>query len=78
MPDIAEAAAQLDVESAILDGEAVALDKHGVSNFADLRRHFRKGGNTTLRISHSTSSTWTDTICAACHSRSEKKFSKVC
>ncbi len=43
IPDIAEAAAQLDVESAILDGEAVALDKHGVSNFADLQAAFHEG-----------------------------------
>lgn len=43
MPDIADAAAKLDVESAILDGEAVALDHHGVSNFADLQAAFAEG-----------------------------------
>jgi len=43
MPDIADAAAKLHVESAILDGEAVALDKHGVSNFADLQAAFHEG-----------------------------------
>jgi bifunctional non-homologous end joining protein LigD len=43
MPDIADAAAKLDVESAILDGEAVALDNHGVSNFADLQAAFHEG-----------------------------------
>ncbi len=43
MPDIADAAAQLEVESAILDGEAVALDNRGVSNFADLQAAFHEG-----------------------------------
>jgi bifunctional non-homologous end joining protein LigD len=43
MPDIAEAAAKLNVENAILDGEAVTLDKHGVSNFADLQAAFHEG-----------------------------------
>ena len=43
MPDIADAAAKLNVESAILDGEAVALDKRGVSNFADLQAAFHEG-----------------------------------
>jgi bifunctional non-homologous end joining protein LigD len=43
MPDIAHAAAQLDVASAILDGEAVALDKEGVSSFADLQAAFQDG-----------------------------------
>jgi bifunctional non-homologous end joining protein LigD len=43
MPDIAHAAAQLNVTSAILDGEAVALDKDGVSNFADLQAAFQEG-----------------------------------
>jgi len=43
MPDIAAAAARLNVESAILDGEAVALDSHGVSNFADLQAAFHEG-----------------------------------
>jgi bifunctional non-homologous end joining protein LigD len=43
MPDIAGAAAGLGVESAILDGEAVALDERGVSNFADLQAAFSEG-----------------------------------
>jgi bifunctional non-homologous end joining protein LigD len=43
MPDIADAAARLNVESAILDGEAVALDDRGVSNFADLQAAFHEG-----------------------------------
>jgi bifunctional non-homologous end joining protein LigD len=43
MPDIAAAAARLNVESAILDGEAVALDDRGVSSFADLQAAFHEG-----------------------------------
>ena len=42
MPDIAAAAAKLNVKDAILDGEAVALDKNGVSNFADLQAAFQE------------------------------------
>ena len=40
MPDIARAAERLNVRSAILDGEAVALDDWGLSNFADLQAAF--------------------------------------
>jgi bifunctional non-homologous end joining protein LigD len=43
MPDIADAAARLNVESAILDGEAVALDERGVSDFAALQAAFHEG-----------------------------------
>jgi bifunctional non-homologous end joining protein LigD len=43
MPDIASAAAELNAKSAILDGEAVALDDRGVSNFADLQAAFHEG-----------------------------------
>jgi bifunctional non-homologous end joining protein LigD len=43
MPDVAAAAALLNVESAILDGEAVALDNRGVSSFADLQAAFQDG-----------------------------------
>jgi bifunctional non-homologous end joining protein LigD len=43
MPDIAAAAAKLRVNDAIIDGEAVALDKRGVSNFADLQAAFQEG-----------------------------------
>ena len=43
MPEIAGAAAKLSVKDAILDGEAVALDEHGVSNFADLQAAFQEG-----------------------------------
>src|ERR1700734_779038 len=43
MPDIARAASSLNLTSAILDGEAVALDERGVSNFADLQAAFHEG-----------------------------------
>lgn len=43
MPGIADAATKMNVESAILDGEVVALDDRGVSNFADLQAAFQEG-----------------------------------
>lgn len=43
MPDIAKAAAGLNVTSVILDGEAVALDDRGVSDFAALQAAFHEG-----------------------------------
>ncbi len=42
MPDIARAASRLKVESAILDGEAVTLDKNGISDFAALQAAFQE------------------------------------
>jgi bifunctional non-homologous end joining protein LigD len=42
MPEIAEAAAQLPVETAIIDGEVVALDSKGIANFADLQAVFQE------------------------------------
>jgi bifunctional non-homologous end joining protein LigD len=45
MPDIATAAKQLPVTSAIIDGEAVVLDEKGVSNFAQLQAAFQDGGH---------------------------------
>jgi len=42
MPDIAAAAEQLPVTSAILDGEAVVLDERGVSSFAELQAAFQE------------------------------------
>ncbi|HEV2325961.1 MAG TPA: DNA ligase D [Terracidiphilus sp.] len=42
MPDVAQAAAQLGVSSAILDGEAVVLDEKGLSNFAALQAAFQE------------------------------------
>ena len=43
MPDLARAASQLPVESAILDGEAVVLDEKGATSFADLQIAFQEG-----------------------------------
>jgi bifunctional non-homologous end joining protein LigD len=43
MPVLAAAAAKLDVESCILDGEVVALDNEGRSNFSDLQAAFAEG-----------------------------------
>ena len=48
MPDLANAAAQLAVESAILDGEAVVLDDKGSTNFADLQAAFQEGAKVQL------------------------------
>ncbi|HLY43806.1 MAG TPA: DNA ligase D [Terracidiphilus sp.] len=42
MPELAQAAATLDVDSAILDGEVVVLDSHGRANFGDLQASFQK------------------------------------
>lgn len=43
MPDIARAAEQLPVKTAILDGEVVALDRKGIASFADLQAAFQEG-----------------------------------
>lgn len=48
MPSIAAAAAELPVESAVLDGEVVALDRHGIANFADLQAAFQEGREKNL------------------------------
>ena len=48
MPKIAAAAAQLDVNNAILDGEAVAFDEKGIASFADLQAAFQDGKETAL------------------------------
>jgi bifunctional non-homologous end joining protein LigD len=48
MPGIAQAAAQLQVKSGVLDGELVALDENGVSSFADLQAAFQEGKQTYL------------------------------
>jgi bifunctional non-homologous end joining protein LigD len=48
MPKLAEAAAELGVESAILDGELVVLDHTGRSNFSDLQAAFQDGKKVDL------------------------------
>jgi len=45
MPQIARAAEQLKVESAILDGETVVLDEKGTTSFADLQAAFQDDAN---------------------------------
>ncbi|MCG6156687.1 DNA ligase D [Rubinisphaera margarita] len=41
-PELAESIAKLDAESAVLDGEVVAVDKNGVSSFQQLQNAFRR------------------------------------
>jgi bifunctional non-homologous end joining protein LigD len=48
MKDIAHAAEQLPVESAILDGEVVVLNESGGTSFADLQAAFQEGADKTL------------------------------
>jgi bifunctional non-homologous end joining protein LigD len=48
MPNIAHAATKLPVKSVILDGEVVALDEQGRSNFADLQMAFQEGRQRSL------------------------------
>src|SRR5258708_34674970 len=48
MPHIAQAAARLGVGSAVLDGEVVALDAEGRSNFSDLQSAFQNGRQADL------------------------------
>ncbi|HUN85104.1 MAG TPA: DNA ligase D [Terracidiphilus sp.] len=43
MPGLARAAAKFDAENCILDGEVVALDREGRSNFSDLQAAFAEG-----------------------------------
>ncbi len=48
MSHIAQAAARLSAESAVLDGEVVALDAEGRSNFSDLQSAFQYGRQADL------------------------------
>jgi bifunctional non-homologous end joining protein LigD len=48
MPDIAGAAQDLPVQSAILDGEVVVLDAAGTSSFAELQAAFQEGKKVQL------------------------------
>ncbi|MCV0397370.1 MAG: DNA ligase D [Rhizobiaceae bacterium] len=43
-PSVAEAAARLDVSSALLDGEIVAFDKAGRTDFSSLQKAIKAGG----------------------------------
>jgi bifunctional non-homologous end joining protein LigD len=48
MPDLARAAEQLHVDSAVLDGEVVVLDEKGGTSFSDLQAAFQDGEKTDL------------------------------
>lgn len=48
MPDLAQSAQQLPVESAILDGEAVVLDEKGSTSFAALQTAFQEGSKAEI------------------------------
>jgi bifunctional non-homologous end joining protein LigD len=48
MPDLAQAAQQLPVERAILDGEAVVLDEKGSTSFAALQTAFQEGSKADI------------------------------
>jgi bifunctional non-homologous end joining protein LigD len=48
MPDLASAAAQLPVDTAILDGEVVVIDEKGGTSFADLQAAFQEGADVDL------------------------------
>ncbi|HEX3438626.1 MAG TPA: DNA ligase D [Pseudacidobacterium sp.] len=48
MPNIAQAAAQMPVKSALIDGEAVVLDESGKSSFAALQAAFEEGKHAQL------------------------------
>jgi len=48
MRELQHAAEELPVESAILDGEVVVLDKQGGTSFADLQAAFQEGANVEL------------------------------
>jgi bifunctional non-homologous end joining protein LigD len=47
-PDIAQAVERLRLESAILDGEVVALDNDGVTDFQRLQNWLKRGGQDSL------------------------------
>lgn len=48
MPDLARAAEELPCDSAVLDGETVALDEKGATSFADLQAAFQEGAKVHL------------------------------
>jgi bifunctional non-homologous end joining protein LigD len=45
---VAQAVEELPIDSAILDGEVVSLDEHGVSNFQQLQNQLKRGDLATL------------------------------
>jgi bifunctional non-homologous end joining protein LigD len=48
MPELANAAEQLPVESAVLDGEVVVIDEKGGTSFSDLQAAFQEGAKVDL------------------------------
>jgi bifunctional non-homologous end joining protein LigD len=48
MPELASAAEQLPVESAVLDGEVVVIDEKGGTSFSDLQAAFQEGAKVDL------------------------------
>src|SRR5439155_13291921 len=48
MPDLARAAEQLAVDSAVLDGEVVVIDEKGGTSFSDLQAAFQEGAKVDL------------------------------
>ena len=48
MPDLARAAEQLPVESAVIDGEVVVIDEKGSTSFADLQAAFQESAKVDL------------------------------
>ena len=48
MPDLARAAEQLPVESAVVDGEVVVIDAKGGTSFSDLQAAFQEGAKVDL------------------------------
>ena len=48
MPDLARAAEQLPVDSAVLDGEVVVIDEKGGTSFSDLQAAFQEGAKVDL------------------------------
>jgi bifunctional non-homologous end joining protein LigD len=48
MPDLARAAEQVPVDSAVLDGEVVVIDEKGGTSFSDLQAAFQEGAKVDL------------------------------
>jgi len=54
---IAEAMAEIDAESALIDGEAIVSDEHGRSNFHALQADIAKGRSDRMTSARSICST---------------------